>query len=74
MRSGRGGSQLAGGLAKGVIRLFTLAIGGSRFADPLQSRKYVYGYRDAQLSFVSSRLGQARTADPLENLSLDIPQ
>ena len=39
----------------------------------LQSRKYVYGYSDAQLSFVSSRLGSAWTADPLENLSLDIP-
>jgi hypothetical protein len=30
-------------------------------------------YSDAQLSFVSSRLGSAWTADPLENLSLDIP-
>jgi hypothetical protein len=39
----------------------------------LQSRKYVYGYSDAQLSFVSSRLGQAWTADPLENLKLEIP-
>jgi Protein of unknown function (DUF4238) len=39
----------------------------------LQSRKYVYGYSEAQLSFVSSRLGQAWTADPLENLSIDIP-
>ena len=39
----------------------------------LQSRRYVYGYSDAQLSFVSSRLGRAWTADPIENLSLDIP-
>jgi Protein of unknown function (DUF4238) len=39
----------------------------------LQSRKYVYGYSDAQLSFVSSRLGSAWTADPLENLALDVP-
>ena len=39
----------------------------------LQSRKYVYGYSDAQLSFVSSRLGSAWTADPLENLLLDVP-
>jgi hypothetical protein len=38
----------------------------------LQSRKYVYGYSDAQLSFVSSRLGSAWTADPLENLALDV--
>jgi Protein of unknown function (DUF4238) len=39
----------------------------------LQSRKYVYGYSDAQLSFVSTRLGSAWTADPLENLPLDVP-
>lgn len=39
----------------------------------LQSRRYVYGYSDAQLSFVSSQLGQAWTADPLENLKLEYP-
>jgi hypothetical protein len=39
----------------------------------LQSRKYVYGYSEAQLSFVSPRLGQAWIADPLENASMDIP-
>jgi len=39
----------------------------------LQSRMYVYGFSDAQLSFVSSRLGSAWTADPLENLALEIP-
>jgi len=38
----------------------------------LQSRKYVYGYSEAQLFFVSSRPGQAWTADPLENLKFDI--
>jgi hypothetical protein len=38
----------------------------------LQSRKFIYGYSDAQLSFVSSRLGQAWTADPLENLKIDL--
>jgi hypothetical protein len=38
----------------------------------LQSHKYVYGYSEAQISFVSSRLGQAWTADPLENLKLDL--
>jgi hypothetical protein len=38
-----------------------------------QSRKYVYGFSETQLSFVSSRLGLAWTADPLEKLKLDIP-
>ncbi len=36
-----------------------------------QSRKYVYGSDDLQLSFVSKRLGLRHTADPLENLSFD---
>jgi hypothetical protein len=40
----------------------------------LQSRKYVYGYSDAHLSFVTSRLGSAWTADPLEDLPLDVPK
>jgi hypothetical protein len=34
-----------------------------------QSRKYVYGTNDAQLSFVSKRLGKKYTADPLEHLT-----
>ena len=34
-----------------------------------QSRKYVYGRDDAQLSFVSKRLGKKYTADPLEHLT-----
>jgi hypothetical protein len=34
-----------------------------------QSRKYVYGRDDAQLSFVSKRLGKRYTADPLEHLT-----
>lgn len=38
-----------------------------------QSRKYVYGSNDSQLDFVSKRLGSAWTADPLENLSLELP-
>ena len=36
-----------------------------------QSRKYVYGTDDKQLSFVSKRLGLSHTADPLENLSAE---
>lgn len=36
-----------------------------------QSRKYVWGVSDAQLSFVSRRLGNAWTADPVENLTID---
>jgi hypothetical protein len=36
-----------------------------------QSRKYVYGTDDKQLSFVSKRLGLSYTADPLENLSVE---
>jgi len=39
-----------------------------------QSRKFVYGFSDAQLSFVSARLGMKYTADPLENFSLDVPK
>jgi hypothetical protein len=39
-----------------------------------QSRKFVYGFSDAQLSFVSARLGMKYTADPLENFSLEVPQ
>lgn len=37
----------------------------------LQSRKYVWGTSDAQLSFVSKRLGQAWTADPVENITVE---
>ncbi len=37
-----------------------------------QSRKFVYGYDDAQLVFVSKRLGMKYTADPLEKLSLNV--
>jgi hypothetical protein len=36
-----------------------------------QSRKYVWGLSDAQLSFVSTRLGNAWTADPVENLTVE---
>jgi len=36
-----------------------------------QSRKYVYGYDDAQLTFVSKRLGMKYTADPIENFPFD---
>ena len=39
-----------------------------------QSRKFVYGCDDAQLKFVSKRLGMKWTADPLENLELEIPE
>jgi hypothetical protein len=39
-----------------------------------QSRKFVYGYDDAQLAFLSKRLGMKYTADPLENISLDVPR
>jgi hypothetical protein len=38
-----------------------------------QSRKFVNGFSDAQLNFVSKRLGMKYTADPLENLPLDVP-
>jgi hypothetical protein len=37
----------------------------------LQSRKYVWGLSDAQLPFVSKRLGQAWTADPVENITVE---
>lgn len=37
-----------------------------------QSHKYVYGFSDAQLAFVSARLGMKYTADPVENLKLDL--
>ena len=37
----------------------------------LQSRKYVWALSDAQLSFVTKRLGRAWTADPLENLTTE---
>lgn len=37
----------------------------------LQSRKYVWGLSNAQLSFVAKRLGKAWTADPLENLTTE---
>jgi hypothetical protein len=36
-----------------------------------QSRKYVWGFSDAQLSFVTPRLGRAWTADPVENLTIE---
>jgi hypothetical protein len=36
-----------------------------------QSRKYVWGLSDAQLSFVARRLGNAWTADPVENLTVE---
>lgn len=36
-----------------------------------QSRKYVWGTSDRQLSFVTKRLGLARRADPTEGLSMD---
>ncbi len=36
-----------------------------------QSRKYVYGTSDSQLSFVSRRLGLRYTADPLESLTIE---
>jgi hypothetical protein len=36
-----------------------------------QSRKYVWGLSDAQLPFVSRRLGNAWTADPVENLTIE---
>jgi hypothetical protein len=35
-----------------------------------QSRRYVWATSDAQLAFVSKRLGQALTADPVENLTI----
>jgi hypothetical protein len=37
-----------------------------------QSHKYVYGFSDAQLAFVSARLGMKYTADPVENLNMDV--
>jgi hypothetical protein len=37
----------------------------------LQSRRYVWGLSDAQLPFVSTRLGQAWTADPIENITVE---
>lgn len=39
-----------------------------------QSRKFVYGYDDAQLRFVSKRLGLKWAADPLEKFAFDIPK
>lgn len=36
-----------------------------------QARKYVYGTDDAQLSFVSKRLGLIYQADPTEALSFE---
>jgi hypothetical protein len=39
-----------------------------------QSHKFVYGFSDAQLSFVSRRLGMKYTSDPVENLPLGIPE
>jgi Protein of unknown function (DUF4238) len=36
-----------------------------------QSRKYVWGMSDAQLSFIARRLGNAWTADPVESLTID---
>jgi hypothetical protein len=36
-----------------------------------QSRKYVWSFSDAQLSFVTPRLGRAWTADPVENLTVE---
>jgi len=38
----------------------------------LQSHKFVYGFSDVQLSFVSARLGMKYTAHPVENLKLDV--
>ena len=40
----------------------------------LQARKYVYGMSDAQLTFVSRRLGKEYASNPLESLPLDIPK
>jgi len=37
----------------------------------LQSRKYVWGFSDVQLSFVAKRLGKAWTADPVENITVE---
>ena len=39
----------------------------------LQSRRYVYGMSDAQLTFVSRRLGKAYTASPLEAAEVEQP-
>jgi hypothetical protein len=39
----------------------------------LQARKYVYALSDAQLCFVSKRLGQKYTSNPLEELPLPTP-
>jgi tRNA U38,U39,U40 pseudouridine synthase TruA len=36
-----------------------------------QSRKYVYGTDETQLSFISKRLGLKHTADPLEGLTYE---
>ena len=33
-----------------------------------QSHKYVFGFNDAQLLFVSRRLGMKYTANPIENM------
>lgn len=35
-----------------------------------QSYRYVYGFSDAQLTFVSARLGMKYTASPVENMNL----
>jgi Protein of unknown function (DUF4238) len=37
----------------------------------LQSRKYVWGTDDTQLTFVARRLGHAITADPMEAMSIE---
>ena len=39
----------------------------------LQFRRYVYGMSDAQLTFVSRRLGKAYTASPLEAAEVEQP-
>jgi hypothetical protein len=40
----------------------------------LQARKFVYGLDDMQLSFVSKRLGQKYTSNPLEELLIGVPK
>jgi hypothetical protein len=40
----------------------------------LQARKFVYGLDDTQLSFVSKRLGQKYTSNPLEELLIGVPK
>lgn len=40
----------------------------------LQARKYVYALSDAQLTFVSRRLGKQYISNPLENLPLETPK